>query len=146
MDKQLFLDMYFIVLSTYKIGKEVSSISAGIQKCHLKYEHDCITPVIKTTDSENKKCKDVFILNTFQDHEYWVIYGSSYSVYFQVFGAFVKVCSVMVIWVFICLGYTHKHCGCSNERCTPWVFVSVRLFIQHHHQIPHQFMRCIFFT
>lgn len=48
MDKQLFLDMYFIVLSTYKIGKEVSSISAGIQKYHLKYEHDCKTPVIKT--------------------------------------------------------------------------------------------------
>lgn len=56
----------------------------------------------------------------------------------------VKVYSAMVIWVFISLGYTHKYCGCSNERCTPWVFPSVRIFIQHHHQIPHQFYEVYF--
>lgn len=56
----------------------------------------------------------------------------------------VKVCCVMVMWVFISLGYRHKHCGCSNKRCTPWVFPTVRLFIQHHHQIPHQFYEVYF--
>lgn len=61
MDKQLFLDIYFIVLSRYKTGKEVSSTSAVIQKSHLRYEHDCKTLVIKTIESENKKCEDVFI-------------------------------------------------------------------------------------
>lgn len=52
MGKQLFLNMYFIAVSSHKIEKEVTSVSTETQKNHLKYEHDCKIPIITTIQSE----------------------------------------------------------------------------------------------